>query len=210
MDTVTTPPMNPAGNRARPTGRLALLFRRLETLALACAVLGIAASAQANPAKPTEYEVKGAYLYNFGKFVQWPRQARSASSNSFFICVLGQDPFGPAMDATLADEALDGKNVVVRRISDPRGGADCHVVFVSASEESRLKSILDVLDKQSVLTVSDMPQFLARGGMIQFVLAENRVRFEVNLDAAQRAGLSLSSQLLKVALTVRKGSHRRD
>lgn len=185
-------------------------MRWLETLALAWAILGIAAGAQANSAKPTEYEVKGAYLYNFGKFVQWPRQARSANSNSFFICVLGRDPFGPAMDATLADETLNGKNVVVRRISDASDGADCHVVFVSASEESRLKSILDVLDKQSVLTVSDIPQFADRGGMIQFVTAENRVRFEVNLEAAERAGLNLSSQLLKVALTVRKSSHRRN
>ncbi len=82
----------------------------------------------------------------------------------------------------------------------------CHILFISSSEESQLKEILATLDKTSVLTVSDISQFTRRGGMIQFVVAANKVRFEVNVTSAERTGLILSSQLLKVAINVRRGS----
>jgi hypothetical protein len=86
----------------------------------------------------------------------------------------------------------------------------CRILFISASEESQLKEILATLDKKSVLTVSDISQFTRRGGMIQFVIDANRVRFEVNVTTAQRAGLTLSSQLLKVAINVRRDSQTGD
>jgi hypothetical protein len=81
---------------------------------------------------------------------------------------------------------------------------DCQILFISSSEAKRLNKIIEALDKSAVLTVSDIPQFSQRRGMIQFVLEENRIRFEVNLTATQRAGLTLSSELLKVATVVRK------
>ena len=149
-----------------------------------------------------EYAVKAAYLYDFGKFVAWP--AKVAASDDFPICVLGQDPFGPTFDATIAGETINGKKVVVNRITKPQDALSCRILFISASEESQLKEILATLDKTSVLTVSDISQFTRRGGMIQFVIDANRVRFEVNVTAAERVGLTLSSQLLKVAINVRK------
>jgi hypothetical protein len=153
--------------------------------------------------KPTDYDVKAAYLYNFGRFVEWPDSV-ATKSDSFNVCVLGQDPFGPALDATLAGETIGGKNVTARRISSPQEAVNCRILFMSSEEGSRLSKIMEALDKGSVLTVSDMPQFSQRGGMIQFVLEGKKVRFEVNLIAVQRAGLTLSSELLKVATTVRR------
>ena len=153
--------------------------------------------------KPTDYDVKAAYLYNFGRFVEWPDSV-ATKSDSFNVCVLGQDPFGPALDATLAGETIGGKNVTARRISSPQEAVNCRILFMSSEEGSRLSKIMEALDKGSVLTVSDMPQFSQRGGMIQFVLEGKKVRFEVNLTAVQRAGLTLSSELLKVATTVRR------
>ncbi len=153
---------------------------------------------------PTEYQVKAAYLYNFAKFVEWPPQVMSSDS-SFNICVLGRDPFDSTFQTTIAGESIKGKNVLVKRIPRAQDGTGCQILFISSSEEARLKDILDVLDKMSVLTVSDMPQFTRRGGMIQFVTEANRVRFEVNLTSAERTGLTLSSQLLKVAIGVRRG-----
>jgi hypothetical protein len=142
--------------------------------------------------------------------VEWPVGARAAQSEVFAICVLGHDPFGPALDAIVAGETLNGKAVQAKRISKLQDGANCGVLYISSSEETRLNDVLAALDKAGVLTVSDIPQFSQRGGMIQFVLDGNRIRFEVNLASAQGAGLSLSSELLKVAITVRRNTQPGD
>jgi hypothetical protein len=160
--------------------------------------------------KPTDYQVKAAYLYNFGRFVEWPAKVAAAKDDSFTVCVLGEDPFGPALDATLAGETMNGKSVVARRISAPEESSNCQILFVSSAEDRRIDKIIGALKKEAVLTVSDMPRFSQRGGMIQFLLEGNRVRFEVNLSAAQRAGLTLSSELLKIATTVRRNSSAGD
>ena len=115
-------------------------------------------------------------------------------------------PLGPALDAALAGQSIDGKNVVARRLSKAQEAVSCRIVFISSSEQSRLKDVLEALDKAAVLTVSDIPQFSTRGGAIQFVLDGKKIRFEVNLSNAADAGLTLSSELLKVATTVRKNS----
>lgn len=161
------------------------------------------ASLPGQHAKPTEYEVKAIYLYNFSKFVEWPAQAAQAQSDSFAICVLGDNPFGPALQATIAQETIAGKSVVAKQIPAPRDAVNCRVLFISSSEDKRLKEILTSVGAASVLTVSDLPRFTQRGGMVQFVLEGGKVRFEVNSATAERAGLTLSSELLKVAVNVR-------
>jgi hypothetical protein len=158
----------------------------------------------AQQTKASEYEIKATYLYNFGRFVQWSASAVAVKGDSFPICVFGQDPFGSILDSTLSGESIGGKTVVAKRVSKPQEALDCRILYISASEDSRLKEILTGLDKAGVLTVSDIPQFSQRGGMIQFVLVGNKIRFEVNLTSAQDAGLTLSSDLLKVAVAVRK------
>jgi hypothetical protein len=162
----------------------------------------------AQDSKPTEYQVKTAYLYNFAHFVAWPPSAEN--KDTFAICVLGQDPFGSTLDNTLAGEVIDSRKAAAKRISEPKDATSCNVLFISSSEESRLGATLAALDGAPVLTVSDIPKFSQRGGMIQFVLDGNKVRFEVNLTAAQTAGLNLSSQLLKVATVVRRNTRHGD
>jgi len=163
----------------------------------------IAGSSALGQQKPNEYQVEAAYLYNFGRFVEWPNKGAIAQTSPFTICVLGEDPFGQALDTTLAGETIGKQRVAARRISSPQMSTDCQILFISSSETKRLNQIIEALDKSAVLTVSDIPQFSQRRGMIQFVLEGNRIRFEVNLTATQRAGLTLSSELLKVATAVR-------
>ena len=152
--------------------------------------------------RPTEYQVKAAYLFNFGKFVKWPP---TASDNNFAICVLGSNPFGGVLESTVSGERIDGKQVVVRHINSTADASKCRIVFVSDSEQSHVASVLAGLGRLPVLTVSDADGFTDHQGMIQFVMDQDRVRFQVNLAAAERAGLTLSSELLKVATAVKRG-----
>jgi hypothetical protein len=153
--------------------------------------------------KPSEFEVKAVYLFHFGKFVRWPVEARSRSA-VFTICVLGDDPFGEILDRVLAGETLDGKPPAIRRIQRVQAASDCRILFISDSEADRVEEILERLRDKSVLTVSDMDDFSRKGGMIELVLDQGRVRFEVNLEATAKARLELSSELLKVARAVKR------
>lgn len=174
--------------------RLALL---LTVLILVSALL-----VQAQEEKPTEYQVKAAYLYNFAKFVEWPATAAGSKDDSFYICVLGTDPFRNTLDITVSGEKVNSHTVTVRRIIRPEDSASCRILFISQSEQDRLVRILASVSGLPVLTVSDIPKFVRHGGMIQFGVEENKVRFAVNLAVAERAGLTLSSELLKVATNV--------
>lgn len=182
--------------------------RRLRNCCWLILLLGgtmiVSPTLQAQHSNPTEYEVKAAYIYNFSRFVEWPAKAAQAQSDSFTICVLGQNPFGSALIATIANETITGKSVVAKQIPAALDAVNCRVLFISSSEEGQLKEILASLNDASVLTVSDLPRFAERGGMVQFVMEGNKVHFEVNLAPAQRAGLTLSSEVLKVATSVKK------
>ncbi len=158
---------------------------------------GLAAQAPA----ASEFDVKAAYLYNLGKFVEWPEPA--LAHDSFAICVLGRDPFGPILDATLDGQTLKGKPAVARRIARVQDAAGCRTLFISASQRAHLPHILAAVSGMPVLTVSDIEGFAARGGMLQFVLDDRRLRFESNMASAASAGLTLNAQLLQVAKSVR-------
>jgi hypothetical protein len=165
-----------------------------------CCVFG---PLRAQTPKPTEYEVEAAYLSNFGRFVEWP--ARPGTANDVFnVCVLGPDPFGPLLDAALKNEIINGAPMMAKRIATPEEAGGCRIVFLNSPKESQLDATLNTLAAAGAVTVSDMANFTRRGGMIQFILDGNRVRFEINLAAAQRARLTLSSQLLKLAVAVRR------
>jgi hypothetical protein len=198
----------PGAEQKGGNGRRARRFTGWHPVAaIMLAVLGLVSTAQAQRTPPTEYEVKAAYLYNFGKFVAWPSSEAAIKGESFEICVLGDDPFGAALDAAVTGSTINGKNVAIKRIVKAQEINGCRILFISSSESERLPGILNTLDKENILTVSDMPEFSQRGGMIQFVLEGKRVRFEVNLTNAEGAGLNLSSELLKVALRVTRDSH---
>ncbi|HEX3968737.1 MAG TPA: YfiR family protein [Edaphobacter sp.] len=163
-----------------------------------------AAGLTAQQTGPSEFQIKAAYIYNFGKFVKWPAVAPANQSGSFTICVLDGDPFGATLGSTLAGETVGGKPVAVKRIEKVQNASACHILFIGSAQEKDLKAILSALDEDAVLTVSDIPDFSRRGGMIQFVPEGNRIRFEINLEGAEKSHLVFPSELLKVAVAVRK------
>lgn len=163
-----------------------------------------AAALTAQQTRPSEFQIKAAYIYNFGKFVKWPAVAPANQSGAFTICVLDGDPFGVTLGSTLAGETVGGKPVVVRRIGKAQDASVCHILFISSAQGKDLKGILSALDEDAVLTVSDMADFSKRGGMIQFVLEGDRIRFEINLEGAEKSHLVFPSELLKVAMAVKK------
>jgi hypothetical protein len=199
---MTTRRRIPSTNQAYRRWRI--LFVPMATPVLAL-VLFASPQASAQENKPAEYRVKAVYLYNFGKFVQWPAGAApDGSENGFPLCVLGPDPFGATLDEIVKGESIEGQPLVTRRIDRVEGADGCRILFITAMPRERLIMTLQTLQSKPVLTVSDMPDFCNRGGMIQFVLQADKVRFEVNLPPAEKAGLTLSSQLLKVATSVLK------
>ena len=171
----------------------------LAALLFACALPSLA-----QEPKPTDYQVKAVYLTKFGKFIEWPSSVRTGSDDKFNVCVLGQDPFGAALDNAVQGEFIGRTPLQARRISKVDEASACRVLFLPSSEDSQIKATLAALGSSSVLTVSDAPDFVRRGGMIQFVIDANRVHFEINLAAARRAGLTLSSDLLKLAVAIRR------
>ena len=149
-----------------------------------------------------ESDVEAAYLFNFGKFMRVP----SHPGPNFKICILGTNPFGSTLDQLTAQESIDGRPMHITRMSSPEDVRSCDILFLGESDPSRIARDLEPLGDAPVLTVSTTSGFLDRGGMIQFVVQQNRVRFQVNLDAVAHAHIQLSSELLKVALTV-TGTH---
>lgn len=179
---------------------MALWTARIVSISVLLALLLCGSPIAAQPRQPGEYDVKAAYVFNFAKFTQWPNA--SGSQDSFSICVMGEDSFHGALEGIVAGEQLNGKKVAVRHVSTVHEASECRIVFISKSESYRYKLVIGSLASAPVLTVSDLPDFAQDGGMIQLLLQGDRVKFEVNLEAAQKAHLSLSSQLLKVATKV--------
>jgi hypothetical protein len=148
-----------------------------------------------------EYEVKAALLYKFASFVEWPPET---SGSELCIGVVGQDPFGVILDQVVKGKSINGRGFILKRLKFGEDPAGCHILFVSASERAKLRPILDRLEAAGVLTVSDIPGFCRAGGMIGLEMSDQRVRFEINPDAAERGRLKLSSKLLSLARIVRE------
>lgn len=172
-------------------------------LASSVSALGAAAAPQLQAAAPVsrEYQIKAAFLYHFAQFVEWPSGAFDDRSSAMFLCVLGTDPFGPEL------ESLEGKQIRGRRVEimrlDPFAEPDqCHILFISLSETTRVAEIVASLENKSILTVGDMQGFAQMGGVINFAIRRNKIRFQINRDAGDRAGLVISSRLLSLATIV--------
>jgi hypothetical protein len=152
--------------------------------------------------KAPENQVKTLFLCNFPEFVTWPTNTFSSDNAPLVIGVLGEDPFGPVLDQAVKNRKVQNRNLIVKRCKDLVEIKGCHLLFVSASESRRLKEVMAVAERSAVLTVGDTAQFARRGGVINLTIQENKVRFEINPDAANRAGLRISAQLLKLGKVV--------
>jgi hypothetical protein len=151
---------------------------------------------------PREYQVKAVFLFNFVQFVEWPATAFPSADAPIRIGVLGDNPFSGALEAAVQGEKVRNRSIVVEPSSRLESLRDCHVVFVSRSQRAEIGTILAVLGSRPVLTIGEVPDFAGRGGIINFYLEGQKVRFEINRAAAQRSGLKLSSQLLTLARLV--------
>jgi hypothetical protein len=152
--------------------------------------------------RPSEYDVKAAYLLNFGKFVRVEPGTTANSRTSFDVCVVGDDPIESALKALTNGESVSGLPVRVLHLKDGAQARSCQIAYLSGSEGPRLDQDLEQLRGADVLAVSDNATFLTRGGMIQFLLVSDHVRFSVSLDAVRQSHLVLSSEFLRVAYAV--------
>jgi hypothetical protein len=180
---------------------MALVSRsRVVALLTALTVAGGTGSPDAAP--PSEYEVKAACIYNFAKFVEWPAAAQPRDGDEFVITILGEDPFGGLLEETLRGKAVGQRRITVRRAVRAADLGRSQILFVSDSEAGRLSEVLASLEGTAVLTVGEMDQFAERGGIIRLRTDRSRVRIDINVATAERAGLKISSELLKLARIV--------
>ena len=180
---------------------MAVLGRDRQTTGLWTRVLlavGLGASAQA---ASLEFAVKANYLYKFAPFVQWPPAAFAGPASPFAICVVGDDPFGVALDQAVKGQTVDGHPVLIRRLVAVASNPECHVVYVARTGAQKPAQVLQLLRGEPVLTVTDEG---VDGGIVQFVLRDGKVRFGVDVGAAQMSGLTISSKLLSLAVPVGK------
>jgi hypothetical protein len=166
------------------------------------ATLAWPAGLRAESALQREYEIKAAYLYNFINYIEWPENALPSTGGTITIGIVGENPFEGALQS-LAGKQVKGRTLAVKQITDPKDLDGCQIVFISSSEKERVTELLERLKDSRILTVSEIDGFAQRGGIINFISERNKVRFEINPDAARRLGLTISSELLKLAKVVK-------
>ena len=157
-------------------------------------------SAQTNPT--SEYQVKAAFLFHFAQFVDWPPEAFKDAASPLTYCTAGEDPFHGALDASLNGKMIGARAVRVihfRQVQEIQG---CQIVFLGTPEKKLISAMLANLRASPILTVGESEDFVQGGGMIGFFLEGNKVRFDINLDAAERAKLKISARLLALAKIV--------
>jgi hypothetical protein len=183
------------------------MLRALAIAAVALVATSLPASRAAAAQPSLEYDVKAAFLYNFAKFIEWPPKAFAADDAPLVFCVLGENPFQDKLGRVVNDRTANGRRIAVRPMPPGAPTDGCHLVFVAAAEDERVARLVQTLhstDGGPVLTVGESDHFAGAGGMIRLVIDEGRVRFDINVAAAEQAGLKLSSQLLKLARKVER------
>jgi hypothetical protein len=160
------------------------------------------ASAQAVP-QTDEYQVKAAFLYNFAKFVKWPENTFAAPTDPLTVCVIGNTLVTQALQDTVSGKLVDGRHLAVRPISLMKPSGVCHILFVSTAEQQHTAAILAAWANRGVLTVGEHEGFAGQGAVIDFIVEDNKVRFEINPGAATLQRLEISSKLLTLARIVK-------
>jgi hypothetical protein len=189
------------------------MFRRLQILIVALSIsLSWAPGAFAqspDASDSSEYLIKAGFIFNFAKFVEWPSSAFAQPDSPIVIGILGTDPFGTIIDKIVQDKKIGTRGFVVKRLkwgADLKELRECKILFIGASERAHMDELVQMLRGLPVLTVGETPGFAERGGVIRFVLEDNRVRFEVNVVAARQADLTISSRLLTLARIIQQSA----
>ena len=184
------------------------VFRHTVGLAVLCTVLtaGLAAAAEN---EPLEFTVKAAYLSKFGLYVEWPNTAFSSASSAFNLCVVGEDPFGAELDKAAANQRIGSRPTVVRRLKTVDRDSACHILYIASADRRSIRQALETVQGGNVLVVSDAASQAAAGSIINFVIKDNRVRFDIDEEAAVKNVLAISSKLLGLALNVKRKQEAR-
>ena len=153
----------------------------------------------ANAQRAAEYQVKAVFLFNFTRFVDWPATSFENANSPFVIGILGNDPFGNYIDEAVNGESTGQHPIIIKRYKTIKDIDNCHILFISSSEIEQIKPMLVELKERKILTVSDATNFASLGGIIGFFMENNKIRMQINTDAAKAASLSISSKLLSVA-----------
>ena len=187
------------------------------TAVLSAMLTGPAVYAESGSSR--EYQIKAAFLYNFLQFVDWPKEKIADANKPIIIGIIGDDPFGDAIEP-LKDKPVAGRKIVIKRFksfeslkkagdNDAAGTkqnikalGECHMLFICASENKNLREIIESIKNSGVLTVGESGGFLDVGGIVNFVMADEKVGFEVSIVAAKQAGLEIRSKLLRLAKKV--------
>jgi hypothetical protein len=164
------------------------------------------AKAQAQPLSASE--IKAGFLFNFTKFVEWPPDAFADGGVPIVLGIVGDNPVTDLLIETTAGKTVNGRAVIIRRLKEGQDLRLCHILFVSSSEEKHVLQILEKVKGSEILTVSETSGFAQSGGMINFFIEGNKVRLEINLDAAARARLKISAKVIAVARLVTGESAR--
>lgn len=158
--------------------------------------------AEAERPEVTETGVKSAFLYKFTHFAYWPAEAMGKAGAPLSMCVMGRDELADVLEQAIDGRKARNRPLVVRRVANADGARGCHVLFIGWSKLERIERMLGKLGRQPTLTVGDAKGFARRGGMINLTTQGKRMRLEINREAAERVGIRLSSQLLKLATLV--------
>jgi len=171
---------------------------------LLCAALIFAAiislSVRVLAQQPSEYEVKAAFLFNFAKFVDWPPEVFADTNSPIVVGVLGKNVFGNNLEKIINDRKVNNRSFQFRKYTSVTEVTNCQILFISSSEKNDFAKIMSALHNASILTVSETDGFIQAGGMINFVLQDNKIRFEISDEAAKKGRLRVSSKLLSLAV----------
>jgi hypothetical protein len=187
------------------SGQTLIHARGFGLLCIVLLVLGVAPAARSQSAAD-EYEVKAAFLFHFAQFIDWPSGTLDVGNNSLNLCILDDEPRRQELQHTIEGKVVGGRVLHVRPINQPQEFQDCNIIFLSRDASRRQAAIVRNLHGIPVLTVGETTNFLSDGGMIRFHLEDGKVRFDINLGAADSAHLKISSRLLLLATSVTRGA----
>lgn len=146
-----------------------------------------------------EYQVKAAFFYHFANFVDWPASTFKNTKGKLRICVIGKDPFGKSLETTLANKSVRSHSFEIRRNPPTQQLSDCHLLYLPASASSKLLALGHQMAKKDVLTVGETHKFMQQGGMVQFFVDDQKIRFAINTHVINQTNLQVSSKLLRLA-----------
>ncbi len=176
---------------------------RAVSAGLACLLLtGSGREAAAQGSASNEYQLKAAFLYHFAQFVEWPPETYKDGTSPLTYCTLGGDPFEGGLEASLNGKTIMSRPIRVLHLKEASEGRGCQVVFLGVADKKAVSATLAQLNGTPALTVGESANFAQAGGMIGFLLEDNKVRFEINVGVAEKARLKISARLLALAKTV--------